>query len=69
MGYWVEGEVTIPAKEWIDFVIKFTPVVYYDDTEIGDPRYDEEGNVVVPFATNTYCHPREQIEPPKFLQK
>lgn len=68
MGFAAEGEVWILQDAWFKFVTSFLP----DDAgtacvALGDPEL-RDGELVVPFAMNTECHPSEQVVLPKFLQ-
>lgn len=69
MGFAAEGEVWISQDAWFKFVTSFLP----DDAgtacvALGDPEL-RDGELVVPFAMNTECHPSEQAVLPKFLQQ
>jgi len=69
MGHAARGEIYIPAEEWAEFVLKFAPRSE-GEYDFGPPEQDPDtGDVLVPFAMNTECHPQQEIDPPAWHKK
>ena len=67
MGHWARGEAWIPLEDWTEFVLKYIPKTD-GELSFGFPREDADC-IVVPFALNTECHPKDEAEPPDWLKK
>lgn len=67
MGHWARGEVWIPLHEWYAFVRGHMPISESGLDAIGPPRIDGD-DLVVPYAINTECPPREEADPPEWTK-
>jgi hypothetical protein len=66
MGYYARGEVWIPGEEFWEFVFKHLP---HGGAEVsfGTPVM-RDGELVIPYALNTECHPKDEADPPAWLK-
>lgn len=67
MAHVCEGIAYIPLEEFSGFVEGYIPK---SDGELalGAPKV-QDGDLVIPFAVNTECHPSEQSPKPDFLEE
>jgi hypothetical protein len=66
MGHYARGEIWIPVEDWYEFALKYMPK---SDGEwsLGHPIF-RDGEMCVPFAINTECHPSKESEPPEWTK-
>jgi hypothetical protein len=68
MGYAARGDAWIPIEDWVEFVRKYMPTVHEAELSLGPPIV-RDGEVSVPWAVNTECHPMDEANPPEWLKK
>jgi hypothetical protein len=66
MGHAARGDIWIPIQDWYDFVTKYAPHTT-GEMSFGPPS-EMDGELSVPFAINTECHPMDEASPPECIK-